>query len=443
MRMTSLQRVLRGWSRKGSVRLFSAGLPGLLAGLAAALGLSSAPYAPVTTPTTGTAPYSVAPTPVAASNPLTKRGMWIWELGDSSGGNVAAIIARAKADGVGTLMIKSSDGTAMWPQFNATLVRELHADGLKVCAWQYVYGSNPLAEAAAGARAVKDGADCLMIDAEAEYQGKYVAAQKYITRLRHLIGKNFPVALAGLPYVDFHPAFPYSVFLGPGGAQYNAPQMYWRAIGVTPDAVFAHTYEFNEIYQRPIFPLGQIYDSPPVRQVLRFRELSRLYGASNVSWWDWQSASPQSRYFKAISQNVATLKGSPDHAPATVALHAEGDLVVWGQEHLVAAARQLHIDGRTLTIDGAFGAKTLAAVEAFQVAKGLPVTGELDPPTWVALLGYQPIIVRWVTRRHKTVAVTATARTDTGGAETAVVPRSASLPSRGRDIPAGLGAGHP
>ena len=40
-------------------------------------------------------------------------------------------------------------------------------------------------------------ADCLLIDAESEYEGKYIAAQTYIQRLRKLIGANFPVALAG------------------------------------------------------------------------------------------------------------------------------------------------------------------------------------------------------------------------------------------------------
>ena len=81
-------------------------------------------------------------------------------------------------------------------------------------------------------------------------------------RLRSLIGPRYPVALAAFPYVDFHPSFPYSVFLGPGGAQYNAPQMYWRDIGTSVAAVYAHTYSFNRIYQRPIFPLGQLYSQP-------------------------------------------------------------------------------------------------------------------------------------------------------------------------------------
>ena len=69
------------------------------------------------------------------------------------------------------------------------------------------------------------------------------------------------------------------MFLGPGGAQYNVPQMYWKDIGTTTDAVFAHTYAYNLIYQRPIFPLGQVYSNPPAHQIVRFRELSRCMPA--------------------------------------------------------------------------------------------------------------------------------------------------------------------
>ncbi len=151
-----------------------------------------------------------------------------------------------------------------------------------------MYGSSPAGEAALGARAVTNGADCLVIDAEAEYEGRYASAQTYITDLRATVGPDYPIGLAGFPYVDFHPAFPYSVFLGPGGAQFNAPQMYWKDIGTTVDTVFAHTYTNNTIYQRPIYPLGQTFQSPPSSQIIRFRQLADAYGATGVSWWDWQ-----------------------------------------------------------------------------------------------------------------------------------------------------------
>src|SRR5205085_11594393 len=187
--------------------------------------------------------------------------------------------------GVTALMIRSGDGTGTWSQFSAPLVSALHRNGLRVCAWQYVYGTHPVTEAYVGAAAIRAGADCLLIDAESQYEGKYVQAQSYVQRLRKLIGANFPVALAGFPYVDYHRAFPYSVFLGPGGAQYNVPQMYWRDIGTSVDNVYAHTYFYNRLYQRPLYPLGQVYNSPPSKQLVRFRQFLRTYGAGGVSWW--------------------------------------------------------------------------------------------------------------------------------------------------------------
>ena len=210
-----------------------------------------------------------------AADSLAGRGMWIWYISRSAGGTLSSIIATAKQYGVSTLIIKSGDGSSMWSQFNSSVVSTLHANGLRACAWQYVYGVHPISEAYVGAQAVHDGADCLVIDAESEYEGKYVQAQSYITRLRQLIGQSYPVVLAGFPYVDYHPGFPYSVFLGPGGAQYNSPQMYWMDIGTSVNAVYAHTYAYNGVYERAIDPLGQVYQNPPMGQIIRFRQLSR------------------------------------------------------------------------------------------------------------------------------------------------------------------------
>ncbi len=59
------------------------------------------------------------------------------------------------------------------------------------------------------------------------------------------------------------------MFLGAGGAQYNMPQMYWPDIGTSVDAVYAHTFEFNELYQRPIEALGESGRQPAPGQVFR------------------------------------------------------------------------------------------------------------------------------------------------------------------------------
>jgi hypothetical protein len=374
----------------------------------------------------------------AATNPFGGRGVWIWELGSSNRGNLASIIATAHRYGISTLMIKSGDGSGTWGQFNPQLVSVLHAGGLRVCAWQYVYGTHPAAEAAVGAAAVNDGADCLLIDAESEYEGRYVQAQTYIATLRRLIGASFPVALASFPYVDYHPGFPYSVFLGPGAAQYNVPQMYWQEIGTSVNAVYAHTYVFNRLYQRSISPLGQIYNAPPARDVRRFRQLSRAYGAPGVSWWDWQEATAGG--WRSLSQATGRLGPfAPDASLARVGHGAQGDLVVWAQEHLVSA-------GQRVTIDGAFGPKTMTAVQRFQTAAGLPAIGTIGPATWQSLLRYRPVLVSWTSTGAHALAARDAARAGsaaTGRVIALPLPKSASLPAKRNEIAGAGGRGRP
>jgi hypothetical protein len=388
--------------------------------------------------TTSTAPTSAdgntcqtgAPRTIAVpkGNPFASNGMWIWQMGSTQHGSAPGIGAQARQFGLRTVLIKAGDGTTWWPQFNAATVRTLHAWGLHVCAWQFVYGIHPAQEAAIGARAVKTGADCLVIDAESQYQGLYVQAQSYISALRAQIGARFPVALAGFPYIDYHPSFPYSVFLGPNGAQYNVPQMYWRDIGTTVTSVYSHTYAFNRLYQRPIFPLGQVFDSPPASQINQFRAIAKYYGATGVSWWDWQSAGASE--FKAVWSPIGSIVGFvPQRTVASIGHGAKGDVVVWAQEHLVTA-------GQRLAVDGDFGQQTRRAVSRFQSTHGLPTNGVIGPATWNALLRYQPQSIRWTLKKHGLSAVVARA-----GATTLPVPRSASLAATRNELGGSPGRG--
>ncbi len=202
-----------------------------------------------------------------------------------------------------------------------------------------------------------------MIDAEAEYEGRYAAAQTYITDLRAKVGPNYPVALASFPYVSFHPSFPYSVFLGPGGAQYNAPQMYWKDIGVSVDTVYANTYIANRIYRRPIFPLGQTYGGVSTSDLLRFREEAVDYGATGTSFWDWQET-PASGWSTLAAPLAPLTSVTPNTSYPELHSGGKGDQVLWMQEHLASA-----IPAQETT--GYFGAQTTADVKAFQSAHAI------------------------------------------------------------------------
>jgi Putative peptidoglycan binding domain len=364
--------------------------------------------------------------------PFARQGMWIWYVSRSSGGRPASIIERARRSGVGTVYIKAGDGSDSWGQFSTYLISRLRRGGLDVCGWQFVYGDHPAAEARVGATAVGRGADCLVIDAEGHYEGKYAAADRYIRALRARIGAAFPLSLAGFPYVDYHPSFPYSVFLGPGGATYSQPQMYWKAIGTTVAGVYSHTYLFNRVYKKPIYPLGQTYLDPGPRQLKAFRKYANAYGAGGVSWWSWQETN--GREWNALAASVAGVPGfraSYSH-PILARVRARrgisrGDLVVWAQEHLVAA-------GQRLGVTGIFGATTFTAVKAFQAANGLTVDGVVGTRTWRALLKHEPVRIRWGARTSARSSGATRSRRAAARA-----PLSAKLPARAYEIDPGPG----
>ena len=355
-----------------------------------------------------------------------RQGMWIWYVSQSEGGSIPRIVARARSSGVGTVYVKSGDGGDYWGQFSRALVKGLHAGGLDVCAWQFVYGEHPRAEALAAAAAVRRGADCFAIDAEAHYEGRYAAADRYVRALRARIGPSFPVSLASFPYVDYHPSFPYSVFFGPGGATYNQPQMYWKAIGTSVRGVYEHTYLFNRLWGHPIYPLGQTYGGASSRGVMRFRRFAESYHGLEPSWWSWQETN--GGHWRALGATVVrpVFGYQPLAAHPLLKRGSKGDLVVWAQQHLRAAGQA------QLPVTGFFGPLTRAAVRDFQSQRGLFADGRIGLETWQALLDFEPVRTRWAAR--------SSAGRRGASASRALPPRrplSASLPAKAYEIDPG------
>jgi hypothetical protein len=331
----------------------------------------------------------------AQASPLDGNGMWIWYV-SRSGGSAEAIAKKANKRNIDLVLIKSSDADNYWSQFSPELVDAIQDAGPRVCAWQFVYGRGARKEARKGVQAVRNGADCLVIDAESHYEGRYRAAHRYIDELRDGIAKDYPVALASFPYVDYHPSFPYSVFLGKNGAQYNAPQMYWKTIGTSVRKVYAHTYEVNAPYDRPIFPLGQTYLNPSRKSIIKFRKQAKKYDSDGVSWWSWQETKGKEWRWvgKQLNGDQPTASASRSGASAGFAdleQGAAGDLVVWAQQLLEAHRHAVEIDGT-------YGAETATVVRAFQAERGLAPSGTVDDATWTQLLTRKPEPVNWSRR---------------------------------------------
>ncbi|HEY8583347.1 MAG TPA: peptidoglycan-binding domain-containing protein [Capillimicrobium sp.] len=321
-------------------------------------------------------------TPAAAAadvpKPFAGHGMWIWQVPRILGGDPQAIADQALGAGVETLYVKGAHGATPWSQFSPTFVAALQARGLDVCAYQRMESTRPVAQARAAATAVAAGADCFVIDAETEVEGRYDVARRYVTALRKRIGADFPVGFTSFPYVDVHPLLPYSVFLAEGAAEVNLPQIYWKDIGDTPREAFARTVRVNSVYDRPLAPIGQLYEAPRKAEIRGFRRLALGYEVAGLSWWSWDSAAASG--WQAIAAELTPpAVPPPAETYPTVGRGARSDYVVWAEDHL----REL---GYTVGADTRFDGVTARAVVGFQADRGLAQTGVLDPLTWAALL---------------------------------------------------------
>ncbi len=343
--------------------------------LSAALGLA------VSLSALAPAAGDAASTPVP--QPFRGAALWVNQVVPPQTGR--GLAAEAASAGVKTLYVKAAEGASAELQFSTVLVGEIRAAGARVCAWTFARGQQPVAEAAAAVGAVRDGAQCLVVDAEGEYDKLYGAAQLFVRTLRAQLGAGFPIGLASQAEVAQHPTFPYSVFLGPGGFNAVLPQIYWLDFGVSVDSAYAATIGPNSIYGRPILPLGQLYGSPSPAELARFRALSRAYGAPGSSFFDLDDAQPQE--LAALATPAPALARKAVVAP-TMRAGACGDAIVQAQELLNAA-------GAHLPVGGFFGAETASAVSAFQARHRLHPSGVLGAATWRALLRLRPREPSW------------------------------------------------
>ncbi len=326
---------------------------------------------------------SVCAVGLPAGSPFAGTALWINQVPAQS--TPQALATEAAQASAHTLFVKAGDGSQGDPQFSPTLVSGLRAAGVSVCGWTFAYGQNPLAEAAVAIAAVRAGAQCLVVDAEGSYDGLYGSAQVFVRTLRTQLGAHFPIGLAGQAEIAQHPAFPYSVFLGPGGFDVDLPQIYWLDFATSVDGAFAATLPANSIFGRPILPVGQLYNSPTPGELERFRSLAHAYASPGMSFFDLDIAQPAQ--LAALAAPPVAIPRRKLNAP-TLRPGADSDEVVWAQELLNAA-------GARLPVGGFFGAQTARALAHFQAAHHLRASGILDAASWRALERLHPHEPSW------------------------------------------------
>ena len=151
------------------------------------------------------------------------QGMWIWYLSHSDGGNLAAIVAQAHAADVSAVFVKSSDGSTNYGASSApNWWRNCTPPGCRCARGSTSTGRTPWArrdspQAGRGDRRGLPG----------DRRGGEVR-RPLRARRRHTSptcarrpAPSYPLGLASFPYCGTTRTFPYSVFLGPNGAQFN------------------------------------------------------------------------------------------------------------------------------------------------------------------------------------------------------------------------------
>ena len=230
------------------------------------------------------------PTQPAARHP-TGKGIFIWNVPQTEGGNVDQIALKAAFAQFDWVGIKIQDRAAAWgnPVVNLDLTQALQGAGLAVWGWGYCYGENPLGEADVVLRELNrlDLAG-YFIDAESQYKHKSAQAAAFVRRLTD--NTDRPLGLCSYRYPNLHPELPWVEFRAK--CDFDMPQVYW---------MFAHDPEeqleqsFNEysrmVPARPFAATGAAYKergwSPSPGEVVRFLDAAKQLGINGVNFWEW------------------------------------------------------------------------------------------------------------------------------------------------------------
>ena len=275
------------------------------------------------------APATPAPAPAPAKKWLPSgKGMWIYLPDKTESGNVAAIVAKAKATGLTHLWVRM--GSA-WDGFNVIpfvdrLLPAAHAAGIRVIGWDFPKlepleadverALTMIGHTAPGGHRI----DAFSADIETRAEGTRLSAEavrSYGSKLRAGAGADYPL-IATVPRPSKERSFfPYADVV----ADYDAiaPMVYW--LDRQPDTDVAGALRDLARFGKPVYPVGQAYDGspeggrrgvPPPDELNRFMTTAHKHGAAGVSFWSWQHANQPA--WDTI-RDAAEFRPAPD-APA-------------------------------------------------------------------------------------------------------------------------------
>jgi hypothetical protein len=339
-------------------------------------------------PTTTTGVPAPSAVPARGSLPVGK-GMWLWQPDKMEGGDVDRLVAKAVDVGLSHLYVRTGSSKSGFhgAEYMNALLPKAHAAGLRVYGWDFPYLHDVPSDVSRSLAAVLHTApgghriDGFVADIETSSEGTNLSAagaNAYAAGLRAGVGDHYPLVVAvPRPSEAMLKRFPYAAVVEHFDAV--APMVYWLNRQPDTDAAPAVNF-FMSNFGKPVIPVGQAYDGspeggrsgpPPADEIHRFLAASEKAGAVGASFWSWQHASDD--VWAAIKESRRF-----EWAPA-----APEEL---RPEQVRALQAQLTQLGFTTAATGEWTDYTTRALEAYQGALRLPVSGHLDEATVDAML---------------------------------------------------------
>jgi uncharacterized lipoprotein YddW (UPF0748 family) len=232
--------------------------------------------------------------------------MWIWILKDTEGGDVSAIVAKAKAAGLNQIWVRIADS---WDGFYganilSALAPAAHAAGLSVIGWGFPYFYDPVGDARWTAAALNwrgsdgRGIDAFSPDIEASTEGVLLNARRtdlYLGLVRQAAHGRPIVATVYQPTTSVLTYYPYQAMAPYVDA--FAPMVYWECLDPGQAAQEAMSRLAPLVGTTPIHLIGQAYNmaseggrnaSPSGDETLRFLDVAQRSGAIGASFYVWQ-----------------------------------------------------------------------------------------------------------------------------------------------------------
>ncbi len=306
------------------------------------------------------------------------KGDWIYYVSDATnklGGNVTSVtnipslMDFEKSQGINYIIVKAGtgstnfNGTGSSPQFNANLVNQAHAAGLKIFGYTRSYGSDVQGEINLASYCYNLGADGFVIDAEAEWESNRswigtngpAKAIQMGSGIKNLWPTKF-LAHAPMPIISFHSSFPYKEF----GFYCDAvmPQIYHYSFDKTSSEAIDWTdTEWNNFHNsltgtwtnaiKPIVPVAQVYGplAPPQASTIPDKDVTEF---CDYLLADVRSASPGG--YKGVNFWRADLHGAVQWANIKAA--TSGDMP--------GVVNSIVIDNPSATVVGAWSTGSIA-----------------------------------------------------------------------------------